>query len=134
MAALSEEVVARSGGNLRLQQYVCLPVDAGTTITVIAAPPSWANTISCSSVCSGEYSSCAEAAGATVRLGSTRDCSRQRYHDVAISGRTPRTRSSPERNRSRAAGHGLVSLRIAGRACALRVRSFAAPRERLDQI
>ena len=35
--------------------------------------------------------------------GSTWYCSRQRYHDVATSGRTPRTRSSPARNRSRAA-------------------------------
>ena len=50
-----------------------------------------------------ECSSCAEAGGATVRLGSTWYCSRQRYQDVATSGRTPRTRSSPARNRSRAA-------------------------------
>ena len=68
-----------------------------------AAPPSWANTISCSSVCSDASSSCADAAGAWLRLGSTRYCSRQRYQDVATSGRTPRTRSSPARKRSRAA-------------------------------
>ena len=68
-----------------------------------AAPPSWAKTISCSSVWSAEDSSRADAAGASRRPGSTWYCSRQRYQDVATSGRTPRTRSSPARKRSRAA-------------------------------
>src|SRR3954452_10359421 len=68
-----------------------------------AAPPSWANTISCSSVCSEGGPSCAGAGGASLRLGSTWYCSRQRYQDVTTSGRTPRTRSSPARNLSRAA-------------------------------
>ena len=67
-----------------------------------AAPPSWANTISCSRVCSAEGSSSSDAGGAALRPGSTWYCSRQRYHDVATSGRTPRIRSSPARNRSRA--------------------------------
>ena len=68
-----------------------------------AVPPSWANTISCSSVWSAEDSSRADAAGAVQIPGSTWYCSRQRYQDVATSGRMPRTRSSPARNRSRAA-------------------------------
>src|SRR4051794_2447445 len=79
------------------------PPTSATSLAIdAAAPPSWAKTISCSSECSLECSLCAEAGGATVKLGSTWYCSRQRYQDVAISGRTPRTRSSPPRNRSRA--------------------------------
>ena len=68
-----------------------------------AAPPRWANTTACSSVCSADDSSWADAGGARTSLGSTWYCSRQRYQDVATSGRTPRTRSSPARKRSRAA-------------------------------
>src|SRR3954468_19034033 len=80
------------------------PPTSATSLAIdVAAPPSCAKTISCSSECSFERSSRAEAGGATVRLGSTWYCSRQRYQDVATSGRTPRTRSSPARNRSRAA-------------------------------
>ena len=83
---------------------VMTPPRLSTSLAIdAAAPPSWANTISCSSVCSAEDSSCADAGGAALRPGSTWYCSRQRYHDVATSGRTPRTRSSPARNRSRAA-------------------------------
>ena len=82
---------------------VTTPPTLSTSLEIdMAAPPSWANTISCSSVRSAGDSSCADAAGAIERPGSTWYCSRQRYHDVATSGRTPRTRSSPARNRSRA--------------------------------
>src|SRR4051794_28848967 len=80
------------------------PPTFSTSLAITAAaPPSWANTISCSSECSEEGPSCAHAGGAMLRLGSTWYCSRQRYQDVTTSGRTPRTRSSPARNLSRAA-------------------------------
>ena len=83
---------------------VTTPPTLSTSLAIdAAAPPSWANTTSCSSVCSAEDSSWADAGGASLRPGSTWYCSRQRYQDVATSGRTPRTRSSPARNRSRAA-------------------------------
>src|ERR687897_753154 len=83
---------------------VTTPPTLSTSLAIeAAAPPSWANTISCSSVCSAEDSSSADAGGALLKVGSTWYCSRQRYQDVATSGRTPRTRSSPARNRSRAA-------------------------------
>ena len=83
---------------------VMTPPRLSTSLAIdAAAPPSWANTISCSSVCSAEDSSARSEAGGALRLGSTWYCSRQRYQDVATSGRTPRTRSSPARNRSRAA-------------------------------
>src|SRR5919109_1615820 len=80
------------------------PPRCSTSLAIDAAAlPRWANTISCSSACSPEDSSSADAGGALLRLGSTWYCSRQRYQEVATSGRTPRTRSSPARNRSRAA-------------------------------
>src|SRR3954454_9659750 len=83
---------------------VTTPPTLSTSLAIeAAAPPSCAKTISCSSACSAEGSSCPDAGGAFSRLGSTWYCSRQRYQDVATSGRTPRTRSSPARNRSRAA-------------------------------
>src|SRR3954470_7099428 len=83
---------------------VTTPPTFSTSLAIdAAAPPSWANTISCSSVCSEGGPSCAGAGGASLRLGSTWYCSRQRYQDVTTSGRTPRTRSSPARNLSRAA-------------------------------
>src|SRR4051794_6795045 len=83
---------------------VTTPPTPSTSLAIdAAAPPSWANTISCSRVSSVEGRSCADATGALFRPGSTWYCSRQRYQDVATSGRTPRTRSSPARNRSRAA-------------------------------
>src|ERR671925_1026882 len=83
---------------------VTTPPTLSTSLAIdAAAPPSWVNTISCSSVCSPVESSSADAGGALLRLGSTWYCSRQRYQDVATSGRTPRTRSSPARKRSRAA-------------------------------
>ena len=94
----------RSGSGPRRRSTATTPPRLSTSLAIdAAAPPSWANTISCSSVCSEEASSCADAAGASLRPGSTWYCSRQRYQDVATSGRTPRTRSSPARNRSRAA-------------------------------
>ena len=41
------------------------PPTLSTSLAIdAAAPPSWANTISCSSVCSEEGSSCADAGGA----------------------------------------------------------------------
>ena len=83
---------------------VMTPPRLSTSLAIDAAAlPSWANTISCSSACSPEDSSSADAGGAALRRGSTWYCSRHRYQDVATSGRTPRTRSSPARNRSRAA-------------------------------
>src|SRR4051794_33389193 len=83
---------------------VMTPPRLSTSLAIAAAAlPSWANTISCSSVCSPEDSSSVDAGVALLRLGSTWYCSRHRYQDVATSGRTPRTRSSPARNRSRAA-------------------------------
>src|SRR5215213_5086724 len=83
---------------------VTTPPMLSTSLAIDAAAlPSWANTISCSSEWSMADSSSADAGGAVLRLGSTWYCSRHRYHDVATSGRTPRTRSSPARNRSRAA-------------------------------
>src|SRR5436190_7705460 len=99
---------------------VTTPPTFSTSLAIDAAvPPSWANTISCSSVCSEGGPSCADAGGASLRLGSTWYCSRQRYQDVTTSGRTPRTRSSPARNCSRAAvtaryrSASLVPLRFA---------------------
>src|SRR3954469_25010012 len=83
---------------------VMTPPRLSTSLAIdAAAVPSCVNTISWSSVCSPEDSSSADAGGALLRLGSTWYCSRHRYQDVATSGRTPRTRSSPARNRSRAA-------------------------------
>ena len=88
-----------------------------------AAPPRLANTTSCSSVCSVEGSSLADAGGARSRPGSTWYCSRQRYQDVATSGRTPRTRSSPARKRSRAAVTVRYRSRVADAMTLARTRS-----------
>ena len=56
---------------------VTTPPRLSTSLAIdVAAPPSWANTISCSSVCSADDSSCADAGGATSdpgRRGTARD-------------------------------------------------------------
>ena len=74
--------------------------DAATSwATEAARKPRSANTTSCS----GVWSISATATGASVRCGSTRYCSRQRCQEIATSGRTPGTWSSPCTNRSQAA-------------------------------
>jgi hypothetical protein len=65
---------------------------ATSRAALVARPPSSANTTSRSI----EWAlSSGAAGGARSRPGSTPYCSRHRYHDVRISGRTPWTASSP---------------------------------------
>ena len=76
-----------------------------SAVAQVARPPSSANTTSCSIECLLTSA----AAGARSRPGSTAYSSRHRYHDIRISGRTPRTVSAPAAKRSLAA---MIFLRL----------------------